>query len=239
MHSSIAAIAFMASTFRSPILPPTPATTADTGSRHASPGLGSEWVTSLNPGWRIQSLTSGYREYNTEFSSAIFDQFRENYSPNCYLLSIWGTSRRTPKDCTTDSGSGPAGHIIPNSIVAVHLMFYYMNNAVFGIKANGNPDLNLGAEFGFMGEQTHLSSEHDINKLRPVLIETVTNAALYALAPGIKLCKSLPHSALLSSPLSQKNQTLSNPNETCPASCSPPPPPTSPRTFPRSPPSSS
>ncbi|KAK4442779.1 hypothetical protein QBC34DRAFT_479607 [Podospora aff. communis PSN243] len=139
----------------------------------------------------MDDILTAWREWDRydgqSFSTAMFDQFHTISSPHCEDLSIWGSSCRVPRKCNTHAGSGPAGYIILNSIVATHLLFYNMGNTVWESLVDQSLPHHFGAEFGFMQDTTFKTSDEDINKLRPVLAETLTHAVLAAMAPSIKL----------------------------------------------------
>lgn len=81
---------------------------------------------------------------------------------------------------------GPGGTLVLNSLVAVHLMFANLYDALMDL-ANG--DLRrFGVDFGILpDDEMGKASDQEVERIAPVLLETINLAALIALAPSFNV----------------------------------------------------
>jgi len=123
------------------------------------------------------------------FDSAIFDQFHSRPSPGCQNAASLGGCK-TAVGCNTHKDSGPAGSLILDSFVAVHIMFSHLHDALRDLALATLE--KFGTKFGAPAEERSRSSDEEIKKFLSIFLDMIPLAALAAIPPSFKICEYLP-----------------------------------------------
>ncbi|KAK5662278.1 hypothetical protein OQA88_8184 [Cercophora sp. LCS_1] len=87
--------------------------------------------------WRdvVAVYEEAHKPNFVDFGESLFSTLRSRPSPGCGTMSV-NTGCRIPTECNTHAGSGPAGHLVLNSLIHVNSMFYILGRTLSVIRTD-------------------------------------------------------------------------------------------------------
>ncbi|KAK0641790.1 hypothetical protein B0T16DRAFT_461821 [Cercophora newfieldiana] len=131
--------------------------------------------------WR----TAFYTDMGLDFQTAVFHQLSTYSGTSCGKAWAVGGCKQVMSCEDRFDWSGAASSLIMNSFVVVHTMFSHLFNALADL---ANADLrNFGVDFGILSDTETKSTDGEIARIAPVLLDMIPLASLVALAPTFNI----------------------------------------------------